>query len=358
MDIKYGDLTKLFAIEQPKEASYRDTLRKTFNSFLNLCDDAGISDDTKAELKYICNSINEIVKHLEKGLHSTAFSKMKNLFAGTKNHKVLSDNMPYSILEEGSSLYRIRVKGDDEKYVEFKYSDMFHIPLNKKGIIRTQRYSSPGYPCLYVGESIYACWEEMHRSNFDLCMVSRLETTMSLKLLDLRIPDKVNFENADETLLLRLPIIIACMVVVKNPNDIYKPEYSITQLLTEWIISNNNSENKKEKIYGIRYTSSLSASSTSGFEYPKDKLDNIAFFVLDPLSTKTYCPQLSKVFKITDPTCNEYEKLKCGYGIDLGTIDKLPKEEQLKFNYKISDFGNLEKRLQDTENFPLYEVNG
>ena len=64
MDIKYGDLTKLFAIEQPKEASYRDTLRKTFNSFLNLCDDAGISDDTKAELKYICNSINEIVKKL------------------------------------------------------------------------------------------------------------------------------------------------------------------------------------------------------------------------------------------------------------------------------------------------------
>lgn len=91
--------------------------------------------------------------------------------------------MPYSILGPGSSLYRIRVKGDSEKYLEFKYSDMFHIPLNKKGIIRTQRYSSSGYPCLYVGESIYACWEEMHRSNFDLCMVSRLETTMSLKYL-------------------------------------------------------------------------------------------------------------------------------------------------------------------------------
>lgn len=84
MDIKYDVLTKLFAIEQFKEASYRDTLRRTFNSFLNLCDEAGISDDTKAELEYICNYINDIVKHLEKGLYSTAFSKMKNLFAGTK----------------------------------------------------------------------------------------------------------------------------------------------------------------------------------------------------------------------------------------------------------------------------------
>lgn len=358
MDIKYDELTKLFAIEQPKGSSYRDALRQVLNSFLTLCENAGISNDTMSELKNICKYINEIVKNLEKGLHSTAYKKLSNLFVGTNKYNNLKDNMPYSILEEGSSLYRIRVKGDDEKYAEFKYSDMFHIPLNKKGIIRTQRYSSPGYPCLYVGESIYACWEEMHRSNFDLCMVSRLETTMSLKLLDLRIPSKVNFENADETLLLRLPIIIACMVVVKNPNDIYKPEYSITQLLTEWIITNNNSENKKEKIYGIRYTSSLSASSTSGFEYPKDKLGNIAFFVLDPLSTKTYCPQLSKVFKITDPTCNEYEKLKCGYGVDLGVIDKLSEEERLKFNYKISDFGNLEKRLQDTENFPLYEVKG
>lgn len=41
------------------------------------------------------------------------------------------------------------------------------------------------------------------------------------------------------------------MVVVKNPNDIYKPEYSITQLLTEWIISNNNSENKKKRFMGF-----------------------------------------------------------------------------------------------------------
>ena len=37
-----------------------------------------------------------IVKYFEKGLHSTAFSKMKNLFARTKNHKVLNNSMPYS----------------------------------------------------------------------------------------------------------------------------------------------------------------------------------------------------------------------------------------------------------------------
>ena len=90
MNIKYDDLTKLFAIEQAKETSYRSTLRQSLASFLSLCDKADISVDTKTELKYICNYINDIVKYFKKGLHSTAFSKMKNLFEKTKNSLLLS----------------------------------------------------------------------------------------------------------------------------------------------------------------------------------------------------------------------------------------------------------------------------
>lgn len=56
MNIKYDDLTKLFAIEQAKETSYRSTLRQSLASFLSLCDKADISVDTKTELKYICNT--------------------------------------------------------------------------------------------------------------------------------------------------------------------------------------------------------------------------------------------------------------------------------------------------------------
>ena len=40
MNIKYDDLTKLFAIEQAKETSYRSTLRQSLASFLSLCDKA------------------------------------------------------------------------------------------------------------------------------------------------------------------------------------------------------------------------------------------------------------------------------------------------------------------------------
>ena len=82
MNIKYDDLTKLFAIEQAKETSYRSTLRQSLASFLSLCDKADISVDTKTELKYICNYINDIVKYFENVLDvlgavdTAVFSKM------------------------------------------------------------------------------------------------------------------------------------------------------------------------------------------------------------------------------------------------------------------------------------------
>lgn len=83
MNIKYDDLTKLFAIEQAKETSYRSTLRQSLASFLSLCDKADISVDTKTELKYICNYINDIVKYFEKDFTVPLF-KNENLFARTK----------------------------------------------------------------------------------------------------------------------------------------------------------------------------------------------------------------------------------------------------------------------------------
>ena len=354
--INYDDIIKLFAVEH-KDTTYMAALKATFNKFVDLCNGNGVSQDTIEKIKYVCFYIEKIVESQEKGLHSTAFSKLANLFGGTRKYNDLHTIIPYSTLEANTSLYRIRINASKNK---FTYEDMFHIPLDKKGLVATQRYSSPGYPCLYTGESIYGCWEEMHRYDFDLCMVSRLENVEPLELLDLRIPSKADFEAADEIFLLRLPLIMACTVVVRNPDDVYKPEYVLSQLITEWVITNNNNNdfNKKhkrehDKIYGIRYSSSL---LTDEFEFPKNKLDNIVFFVLEPTSENKYCPVLSKKFKITDSTCNEYEKLKRGYDINGGEYGIDDENLKLELNYDFSDFGNLEKRLSDTEKFPLHSL--
>lgn len=84
MNIKYDDLTKLFAIEQAKETSYRSTLRQSLASFLSLCDKADISVDTKTELKYICNYINDIVKYFKKRTSQYRFFKNEKLICRNK----------------------------------------------------------------------------------------------------------------------------------------------------------------------------------------------------------------------------------------------------------------------------------
>ena len=71
----------------------------------------------------------------------------------------------------GAPTYWFRARLFDDKW-EHTFRDMFHIPLNRREIVKTQRYSAPGYPCLYLGNTVYSCWEEMHRPHFDDLMFS------------------------------------------------------------------------------------------------------------------------------------------------------------------------------------------
>ena len=354
-DELYDKIVAMLPVDKKGNKSFRDLLSDSFRFYQDYLDDApDIQDDIKGEVKYICETLKEIVKSQYKGLHSQAFKKLSNLLSGTIKHKGLSEVLPVSTLKEYSSFYRARVQSGNAK---FTYDDMFHIPFDKRGIIKTQRYSFPGYPCLYVGESTYACWEELHRTDFDLCMFSRIENQKEIALLDLRIPSKEQYDTNIKAVLYLMPVLIASMVIVKQTEDVYKPEYIIPQLLTEWLISHNDKKETKKIdaiIYGIRYTSSL---KTDEFEFPSSKLDNIALFPIDALTNKKYCPKLSNIFHITSPTCNEYEKLKCGYDFDAGQAGYENREAELQANYESSDFYNLEKRLCDTNKFPMHKVN-
>lgn len=346
----YSETIKMLPVVNTDNKDFRSLLSETLKRYMGLVSKTdGIDNDLQKEVSHICDTIKEIVKSQYKGLHAQAFKKLQYLFTGTKYYNGLSGKIPYSTLKANTSLFRARV---NNTYNKFTYKDMFHIPFDKRGIVQTQRYSFPGYPCLYVGESIYACWEEMHRVDFDLCMVSRIENQRDIKLLDLKVPTKDEYDGSLEAILLRFPLIIACMIVVQNRDDVFKPEYIIPQLLTEWVIT-YNSKHKDDFIYGIRYTSSL---TTDEFGFPKSKINNIAFFPINILGNSIrYCPKLADIFRITDPTCNEFEKLKGGYADDKGLCD-LKGEEILLQNYKLSDFGGLEENLKDNKHFPLNKI--
>ena len=107
-----------------------------------------------------------------------------------------------------STLYRMRVCSLRK---DVSRTEIFHIPFSMIRNIKTQRYSTPGYPCLYLAKSIYGSWEEMHRPPIESTLVSQFTSKENFRVLDLRIPSVERFTECESLYLKYLPVIIACM---------------------------------------------------------------------------------------------------------------------------------------------------
>lgn len=284
--------------------------------------------------------MSRIVKSYLQGRHSTAYTQLKN---------VLKSNNDLYVTEvvKDEEYYRMR---SFEKRRGLSRKDLFHIPMTKKRNIKTQRYSAPGYPCLYLGKSIYGCWEEMHRPNTESTMISCFKSQESFKVLDLRIPTLHEFFDETEKHLQLFPFIIACGIPVRNSQDVFKPEYIIPQLLIEWIIDRNHS--KEQPLLGIYYTS---ANRNSDFYILDHEWDNLAIPVQNAMSNEEFCPKLKELFYCTKPTCYEYEHVQGNINAT-GYWDNGPKRkdpEGFKDSYYKSVFSRMEELI---EKMTFYEV--
>lgn len=363
--VEINDIYEQFCCRVPVKqldadpADFRVVLKRELDNYVNLMkcmrEEHILSDANVEEVEHICKKINEIVKSLFQGLHSRAFKQLANLLGGQKNEPALGNSiLTYLFKADEKPLYRMR-KMDNRRDVI--YTDLFHIPLNKRGIVNTNRFSAPGYPCLYLGTSIYACWEELGRPSMSQSMVARLSNNVDLCLLDLRIPTQQQFSAHIIDYVRAYPLIIACSVKVKDSNALFKPEYSIPQLLMEYIINNNVNHKVEDRISGIYYTSVF---KNNDFGYGIDKLENIVVPVQSPLTSKKYCRKLCQMFSLSKPTCDEIEQIKSG---GYATFEYDSENSILNIHqggmvegYEYSSFGYLEKRLNDENLFPLYPI--
>lgn len=326
-DKLYEKIKAMAPVKSDEKKDYREMVSSTLDEYFSDVVDLDVEaqpkdwDMIKSRLKQLCNGINRAITSEYKGMRHSAYASIKNQLDGYKSQHTeiegLALNKNLHTVTKGTVAYRMRNVELEEQH-KLKPKDMFHIPLDKRGLVETQRYSVPGYPCLYLAHRVYGCWEEMGRPAFGTVMVSKFETQKEFKLLDLRVPSKENWDNDMVRCLLIFPLVIASMVQVKNSKDKYKPEYLIPQLLTEWVISKNREGKKGEEVLGIMYTS---AQKNDDFDYPDDSYDNFAVPVLKPLSRKKYCDGLKDYFKLTSPTYYDLEVLRQGEKNELGDID-------------------------------------
>jgi len=188
-----------------------------------------------------------IIKYYH-GLRQDAYFEFEKAMRIVNDYLIL-DNVKSVELKQ---LYRIRY-GDNNLYNK---EDMFHIPFHNRGKIKSQRYSIPGFPALYLGSSSYICWDEMRRPDFQNVHISMfsidLDSKLSILDIGLRPNDVVKKykESSQEDLsynqtllenyIFMWPLIASCSVRVRSDQDSFKPEYIIPQFLLEWMRKNKN----------------------------------------------------------------------------------------------------------------------
>ena len=270
----YEKIVALVPIIIREKEDFRNVIKNKLREYVNLLKQLDVVyqpsnwDEILRRIEQLCGGINRAVEAEYCGVRHTAYSSIKNQLNGyrTKESGVSALSCNIYKVNKGTISYRMR-KVDMIERQGLKSSEMFHIPLSKRGLVRTQRFSALGYPCLYMSHSIYGCWEEMGRPNFGTIMVSKVVAQNDFNVLDLRVPSNDLWRKNMENCVKFFPFVIASMVQVKNHDDYYKPEYLIPQLLTEWTISQNRDKRKSslQEIIGIIYTS---AQKNSDFNFP------------------------------------------------------------------------------------------
>lgn len=280
--------------------------------------------------------------------------------------KALQYYIKYDYLKSDGYYYRLRSidKADDKRKPQpYEPLALFHMPFELRGRVSTNRYSIPGYPCLYLGKSIYVCWEEMRRKDINAYAVVAMQCAKDIRLLDLRLTRKFHTSADCKAFLTMLPLIIACGMQVNNDEDQFKPEYILPQLLLHTVLLNKQrmklaKENDKDdgiqyKTYkGIIFTSSVvdHKYNVTGNRYELNDC-----IVLPALShthiTKGWSPDLVETMSISEPyVFAELEFLKDmqNYHANILKSDAIPAAEKTDDIYKGSYFYSVEKLLQQS----------
>ncbi len=145
------------------------TLEKRWDSYLTLINKTEWLKECIPNIKFYINTFKIAKKLYYQGKMIAANNKICNILTRITKTKFCNYINEYYIDEESKHWFRAR-RGID---VNFTKEDMWHIPFNKRSLITNQRYSINGIPCLYLGSSIFSCWEELDRPSFNEFWVNR-----------------------------------------------------------------------------------------------------------------------------------------------------------------------------------------
>jgi hypothetical protein len=256
----------------------------------------------KATLQELCKNIELAVGSYLLGFPHRAYDHLKEALNQIKSSIKQLASLP-NVVHHLQYLYRIRLGS----LTDFERPDLFHLPFEKRHLVKPQRYSISGLPSLYLGGSSWVCWEELSRPPFESIQISRFRAApaSTVRVLDFGWRPAViaAFMDRNSAIMERSgpsaefalasaicwPLLASCSIRVMYPNSPFTPEYVVPQLLLQWL--RNESD-----IDGIRYFSTRIAQYVDSPE----PASNYVFPVRTNKATG-FCTDLSEKFLLSRP---------------------------------------------------------
>lgn len=303
------------------------------------------------QIEYLCESLLRSIEMYYKGFPAKAFNELRDgIIDNLSKEGRLDDFLKFPSETSEEKYYKMRVGTDHT----FKKEEMFHIPFELRGKVATNRYSIPGIPCIYLGTSPLACWEELNKPELNTVQTSLFQT-QSCTYLDLSTPPAIFIENIIHnygilsknlfkdicTYILVWPLKAACSIRVKYKDDTFKPEYIIPQLLLQFI-------RQVDAIDGISYFST----KIDNYSLEISEVYRNFAFPAQEKQKEGLCPKLKQMFEATDAVpWQTFELYK-----DSGHCVPLNAEEDKRYDvefingmrllYTTTDFYKLENLLK------------
>lgn len=333
-------------IQQDKSLTFRECLYKAFDSFLddlNKLSSKGLGlVSFSSEKKAVENLIKDIKQAIDDYLDGYP-ARAYNSFNAPYISSILSilENGKY---KNGTQFYRLRHKEDN--FSKSK-TELFHIAFDIRGRVATQRYSIPGFPCLYLANSIYVAWEELRRKPLSQIQAARFESTKPLKYLDLvteiYCAEKTVINSTHESVLWNYikcwPLIAACSVKVADDQASFKPEYIVPQLLLQKV-------RDEGKLDGIRFSSTH---INLNMVKSKGKFYNLVIPVKDR-KDKGHCDSLNTLFKMTEVV--SWQLLDAA----VGNLHKSPPSTHTKTNSNVESIEIINGGIHPYEYSPFSKM--
>ncbi|MDU9694073.1 hypothetical protein O0Q50_23095 [Priestia aryabhattai] len=355
-------LDKLPLNYDSKNKGFKDCLIEELVEYKKTVKSSGILDlDQKAKLHTLIDGISEALNCYYLGETSKAYKEFRRGVNAIKSELLVLSNETV----ESQKLYRIRLSEDADSNM-LSCEEMFHIPFEKRHLVSTQRFSIPGLPAIYLGSSLYVCWEELGRPNFKNIKASlyKYQKQLDNKIINLGLSfselreacnrqEKKRENNSIfgendifSTYCLVWPLIAACSVKVKEKKAAFKAEYIIPQLLSQYVAL------EKDQFVGIGYL------SVSGAHYKETNQELFCnyFFPVRTSKEKGHCRKLINTFQLTKGVPWQIFEIYKGEQ-EMGAyngqneIHQLPLyfediESIMGFYYGDTDFGKFEKFLE------------